>query len=112
MLTINVVHILYLPSFVGASNEEVASQETVDDNNKETKEKRDTEGETGEEDDEEEEGVVIDTEVKHFPRSEEKEGETTSGERLDARQSTDPPESQFVHLGPSRNRYTILKDEF
>jgi endoplasmic reticulum resident protein 44 len=24
---------------------------------------------------------------------------------------TNPPESQFVHLGPSRNRYTLLKDE-
>lgn len=27
------------------------------------------------------------------------------------RQPTSPPESQFIKLGPSRNRYTILKDE-
>ncbi len=28
------------------------------------------------------------------------------------RRAADPPESQFQHLGPSRNRYTLLHDEF
>jgi hypothetical protein len=56
--------------------------------------------------------VVKDTGVKHFPRADEDDEKTTSVERRDGRLSTDPPESQFVHLGPSRNRYTILKDEF
>ena len=44
---------------------------------------------------------------KHIPRTEEES--TTEKVKV---KSTDPPESQFVHLGPSKNRYTILRDEF
>ena len=29
----------------------------------------------------------------------------------DSQTSTDPPESQFVKLKPSENRYTLLRDE-
>lgn len=100
----------------GTSNEEVTSQEKGDDIK--TKDKRDNQDENNDEEEEEEEkedeGVVKEDEVKHFPRAqeEEEEGAERSRERRDARQSTDPPESQFVLLGPSRNRYTILKDEF
>ena len=52
--------------------------------------------------------------MKHFPRADEDEEESRSEEEEErgGRPSTDPPESQFVLLGPSRNRYTILKDEF
>ena len=44
---------------------------------------------------------------KHIPRTE----EDTTTEKPKTKK-TDPPESQFVHLGPSKNRYTILRDEF
>jgi len=48
-------------------------------------------------------------EAKHIPRSDDEKPEETSKKPV---KSTDPPESQFVHLGPSKNRYTILRDEF
>jgi hypothetical protein len=51
-------------------------------------------------------------ETPHFPRPDKEEEEGSEEEEEETRQSTDPPESQFVRLGPSRNRYTILKDEF
>ena len=74
-----------------------------------SREKRD-EDNKDDEDETDDVGVVPETEVKHLPRVDE---DTTSGEeRQRDIKSTDPPESQFVHLGPSRNRYTILKDEF
>merc|ERR1712059_50784 len=58
-----------------------------------------------------EEGEVKEEEVKHIPRTDDtKESEETP---KPARKVTDgPPESQFAHLGPSKNRYTILRDEF
>ena len=46
---------------------------------------------------------------KHIPRTEDEPEEKTTKKAV---KSTDPPESQFVHLGPSKNRYTILRDEF
>ena len=46
---------------------------------------------------------------QHIPRTEDDKPETTE---TDKTKKTDPPESQFVHLGPSKNRYTILRDEF
>merc|ERR1711976_736148 len=45
----------------------------------------------------------------HIPRTEDDVKEETE---TDKPKKTDPPESQFVHLGPSKNRYTILRDEF
>jgi endoplasmic reticulum resident protein 44 len=47
--------------------------------------------------------------AKHIPRTDDEEPEKSSKKPV---KSTDPPESQFVHLGPSKNRYTILRDEF
>ena len=36
-----------------------------------------------------------------------------TGERLPSRDiNASPPPSQFANLGPSRNRYTLLHDEF
>ena len=46
---------------------------------------------------------------KHIPRGNDKPAEE---EKKPKEKSTDPPESQFVHLGPSKQRYTILRDEF
>jgi endoplasmic reticulum resident protein 44 len=72
----------------------------------------DPEEEKEEEEDQKEESneVKTDDENKdkpgHIPRTEEKKiNSRTPGK------STDPPESTFVHLGPSKNRYTF-KDEF
>ena len=49
--------------------------------------------------------------TKHIPRTDDTTSEETS--KKPVRKSTDgPPESQFAHLGPSKNRYTILRDEF
>jgi len=48
-------------------------------------------------------------EANHIPR-EDKPTEDTS--KKPVKKSTGPPESQFAHLGPSKNRYTILRDEF
>jgi len=47
--------------------------------------------------------------AKHIPRTDDEQPEKASKKPS---KSTDPPESQFVHLGPSKNRYTILRDEF
>jgi len=48
--------------------------------------------------------------TEHIPRdTTEDDDKSTKSER----KSTDgPPESQFARLGPSKNRYTILRDEF
>jgi len=48
-------------------------------------------------------------ESQHIPRTDDDQPEKSSKKPT---KSTDPPESQFVHLGPSKNRYTILRDEF
>ena len=48
-------------------------------------------------------------EANHIPRDD-KPTEDTS--KKPVKKSTGPPESQFAHLGPSKNRYTILRDEF
>eukprot|EP00090_Calanus_glacialis_P014712 TRINITY_DN23569_c0_g1_i1.p1 TRINITY_DN23569_c0_g1~~TRINITY_DN23569_c0_g1_i1.p1 ORF type:complete len:438 (-),score=154.80 TRINITY_DN23569_c0_g1_i1:1251-2564(-) len=48
-------------------------------------------------------------EGKHIPRTDDEQPEKADEK---PKKSTDPPESQFVHLGPSKNRYTILRDEF
>lgn len=48
-------------------------------------------------------------EGKHIPRTDDEQPEKAEEK---PKKSTDPPESQFVHLGPSKNRYTILRDEF
>jgi len=66
-----------------------------------TEEKASEEGEVKQEEEE----------VKHIPRTDDtKETEETS---KSAKKITDgPPDSQFAHLGPSKNRYTILRDEF
>jgi len=48
--------------------------------------------------------------AKHIPRTDEDTKESTTEKQKTKK--TDPPESQFVHLGPSKNRYTILRDEF
>ena len=45
---------------------------------------------------------------KHIPRTDDGQDSTTEKQKT---RKTDPPESQFVHLGPSKNRYTF-KDEF
>ena len=45
---------------------------------------------------------------KHIPRTDDGQESTTEKQKT---RKTDPPESQFVHLGPSKNRYTF-KDEF
>jgi len=47
--------------------------------------------------------------AKHIPRTDDEQPEKSSKK---PEKITDPPESQFVHLGPSKNRYTILRDEF
>jgi len=44
--------------------------------------------------------------VEHIPRLDD-----DKKEKIPVQRSTDPPESTFVHLGPSKNRYTF-KDEF
>ena len=49
--------------------------------------------------------------AKHIPR-ETGEEKVEEAEKKPKEKSTDPPESQFVHLGPSKQRYTILRDEF
>merc|ERR1712106_70887 len=49
--------------------------------------------------------------TKHIPRSENEKDVEKSSEKTEEI-SSDPPESQFIHLGPSKNRYTILRDEF
>ena len=56
------------------------------------------------------EGEVKEDGVNHIPRTEDQPTEETS--KKPAKKSTGPPESQFAHLGPSKNRYTILRDEF
>ena len=56
------------------------------------------------------EGEVKEGEVNHIPRTEDQPTEETS--KKPVKKSTGPPESQFAHLGPSKNRYTILRDEF
>lgn len=58
-------------------------------------------GETGQDNS----GTVNDP--PHIPRT-----ESGSSEGEEEQASTDPPESTFVKLGPSKNRYTILRDEF
>ena len=50
-------------------------------------------------------------EAQHIPREAEEE-KPSEPEKKPKEKSTDPPESQFVHLGPSKQRYTILRDEF
>jgi endoplasmic reticulum resident protein 44 len=43
------------------------------------------------------------------------ENEVNTGDHVNQRErrrAKDPPPSQFQHLGPSRNRYTLLHDEF
>ena len=98
------LHLLYTILSCYYFVEETTSQEASDENK--TKEDKDDK-------EEEEEGEVKEGEVKHFPRADEDEEESRSEEEeRGGRPSTDPPESQFVLLGPSRNRYTILKDEF
>jgi len=49
--------------------------------------------------------------TKHIPRDEVEEDIQKPSKRT-VEASSDPPESQFVHLGPSKNRYTMLRDEF
>ena len=49
-------------------------------------------------------------EEKHIPRTEDVEEEKK--EKSTKPISTDPPESMFNNLKPSKNRYTILRDEF
>ena len=61
-----------------------------------------------------EEGEVVDgskDEAKHIPREKE-EDKSVEESKKPKDKSTDPPESQFVHLGPSKQRYTIIRDEF
>jgi len=72
----------------GPDEPEEQKEEEQDEENNEGKDGDDGEGEPG-----------------HIPRVEEKE------EKRPVQRSTDPPESTFVHLGPSKNRYTF-KDEF
>ena len=50
-------------------------------------------------------------ETKHIPREKE-EDKPAAETKKPKEKSTDPPESQFVHLGPSKQRYTIIRDEF
>ena len=50
-------------------------------------------------------------EAKHIPREKE-EDKPAEEPKKPKEKSTDPPESQFVHLGPSKQRYTIIRDEF
>lgn len=58
-----------------------------------------------------EDGEANEDDAKHIPRTDDSQAEDTS--KKPVRKSTDgPPESQFAHLGPSKNRYTILRDEF
>ena len=76
--------------------EEKKEIEDKSDDNKE-EEKKDDAPEEGKED------------GKHIPRTDDEKPEESSKKPV---KSTDPPESQFVHLGPSKNRYTILRDEF
>jgi endoplasmic reticulum resident protein 44 len=75
--------------------EETKEQETIED----TKE-----------DDSASEGEGKEAEVKHIPRTDDSPKEETS--KMPAKKSTGPPESVFANLGPSKNRYTILRDEF
>ena len=50
-------------------------------------------------------------EAKHIPREKEEDNPAEEPKKPKEK-STDPPESQFVHLGPSKQRYTIIRDEF
>eukprot|EP00092_Neocalanus_flemingeri_P054526 GFUD01064224.1.p1 GENE.GFUD01064224.1~~GFUD01064224.1.p1 ORF type:complete len:442 (-),score=125.02 GFUD01064224.1:1556-2881(-) len=75
--------------------EKKAIEDKSEDNNKE--EKKDDTTEESKDD------------AKHIPRTDDEQPEEASKKPV---KSTDPPESQFVHLGPSKNRYTILRDEF
>ena len=67
------------------------------------------EGEVGEGEGKGEEGNKDET--KHIPREKE-EDKPAAETKKPKEKSTDPPESQFVHLGPSKQRYTIIRDEF
>ena len=61
-----------------------------------------------------EEGEVVEgtkDEAPHIPRETE-EDKPVEEAKKPGDKSTDPPESQFVHLGPSKQRYTIIRDEF
>merc|ERR1711915_901007 len=74
-------------------------------------EQKDTEEEKSDEDEVKPDDTSEDSkdDGKHIPRTDDEQPEKTSKKPV---KSTDPPESQFVHLGPSKNRYTILRDEF
>ena len=77
----------------------------------EKKEEKKEEEKEKEKEDEKKSDEAKEDEAKHIPRE-------TGGEKVEEAEkkpkekSTDPPESQFVHLGPSKQRYTILRDEF
>ena len=71
--------------------------------------KKEEEREKREAGDDEEGEVKEETgDSKHIPRTDDGQESTTEKQKT---RKTDPPESQFVHLGPSKNRYTF-KDEF
>ena len=87
----------------GPDKEEEKSEEKTEEKTEEKSEEYQTIEDSGE-------GEVKEDSVPHIPRTEDQPTEETS--KKPAKKSTGPPESQFAHLGPSKNRYTILRDEF
>jgi len=90
-------------------------KETQDDSNKKASDnanaKEDTADVKTDEEGEMEEKEEKTDDTKHIPRTDDqKEMEESTKEKEEI--PTDPPESQFKFLGPSKNRYTILRDEF
>ena len=83
----------------GPDKEEEKSEEKSEETSEEPKKEDSSEGE------------VKEGEVKHIPRTEDQSTEETTKKPFIPK-PTGPPESQFAHLGPSKNRYTILRDEF
>jgi len=78
-----------------------AEEKKKEEKQADAEEKKDDEGEVKEE---------ASDDTKHIPRSnDDNQEETTEEEKA---KKTDPPESQFVNLGPSKNRYTFVRDEF
>ena len=93
----------YGPDKEEEKKEEEKSEEKTEEKTEEKSEEYQTIEDSGE-------GEVKEDSAPHIPRTEDQPTEETS--KKPAKKSTGPPESQFAHLGPSKNRYTILRDEF
>ena len=91
--------------------EQKKEAEIKEEEKKQAEENKQETDNTKDEDKNEEAEVKENTDdAKHIPRTDEDTKESTTEKQKTKK--TDPPESQFVHLGPSKNRYTILRDEF